>query len=138
MLVSMTFTELELEYLATQILGRLATVAPDGYPQNNPVGFVVDAEGGTIGIGGLALASSRKFHNVQANPKVSFVVDDLVSQDPWRVRGIEIRGEAEALADQEPLRPRFSREVIRIHPRRIRTWGLDPAASPYGSGRTVR
>ena len=133
----MAFTELELEYLATQRLGRLATLAPDGYPQNNPVGFFVDAGRGTIDIGGHAMGASRKFANVRANPKVSFVVDDLASVQPWRVRGVEIRGDAEVLTDQEPPLPGFSREIIRIHPRRIRSWGLDPA-QPYGSGRTVR
>jgi pyridoxamine 5'-phosphate oxidase family protein len=30
---------------------------------------------------------------VQANPRVSFVIDDIVSTQPWKVRGIEIRGE---------------------------------------------
>src|SRR5947199_121112 len=71
----MTFTQIELEYLATQRLGRLATIAPDGYPQNNPVGFFVDAERGTIDIGGHRMGASRKFASVQANPRVSFVVD---------------------------------------------------------------
>ena len=133
----MTFTELELEYLAGQRLGRLATVAPDGFPQNNPVAFFVDAERGTIDIGGHEMGSSRKFRNVQAYPRVSFVVDDILSVQPWRVRGVEVRGEAQALTDQEPPAPGFSGEVIRIHPRRIRAWGLDPA-EPYGASRTVR
>jgi len=133
----MTFTEAELEYLATQRLGRLATVAPDGFPQNNPVGFFVDAERGTVDIGGHRMGDSRKFQSVRANPKVSFVVDDLASVQPWRVRGVEIRGEAEALTDQEPPMPGFSHEIIRIRPRRIRSWGLDPD-NPYGSGRTIR
>jgi pyridoxamine 5'-phosphate oxidase family protein len=137
MLDVMTFTKLELEYLAGQRLGRLATLAPDGYPQNNPVGFFVDAELGVIDIGGMAMGTSRKFRSVQANPKVSFVVDDIASVQPWRVRGIEIRGDAEALTDQEPPMRGFSRELIRIHPRRIRTWGIDPAGPPYGSSRTV-
>ena len=134
----MTFTQIELEYLATQRLGRLATIAPDGYPQNNPVGFFVDAERGTIDIGGHGMGASRKFASVQANPKVSFVIDDLASVQPWRVRGVEIRGEAEALTDQEPPGPGYSRELIRIHPRRIRSWGLDPTAPFGGTGRTVR
>ena len=134
----MTFTQLELEYLATQRLGRLATIAPDGYPQNNPVGFFVDAERGTIDIGGHRMGASRKFASVQANPRVSFVVDDLASVQPWRVRGIEIRGEAEALTDQEPPMGGFSRELIRIHPLRIRHWGLDPSEPFGGTGRTVR
>ena len=134
----MTFTQLELEYLATQRLGRLATVAPDGYPQNNPVGFFVDAERGIIDIGGHGMGASRKFASVQANPKVSFVVDDIASVQPWRVRGIEIRGVAEALTDQEPPGRGFSRELIRIHPRRILSWGFDPG-EPFGrSARTIR
>ena len=133
----MTFTDLELEYLATQRLGRLATLAPDGFPQNNPVGFWVNADLGTIDIGGHAMGSSRKFDNVRVNPKVSFVVDDIASLQPWRVRGVEIRGEAEALTGQEPPMAGFSREIIRIHPRRIRAWGLDPQ-EPYGAARTVR
>ncbi len=134
----MTFTEPELEYLATQRLGRLATLAPDGYPQNNPVGFFVDAERGIIDIGGHRMGASRKFASVQANPKVSFVVDNIVSEQPWQVRGMEIRGMAEALTDQEPPMPGFSRELIRIHPRRILAWGFDPS-QPFGrSARTVR
>ena len=35
----MAFTEAELGCLKTRTLGRLATVAPDGVPQNNPVTF---------------------------------------------------------------------------------------------------
>jgi pyridoxamine 5'-phosphate oxidase family protein len=133
----MSFTEAELEYLATQRLGRLATLAPDGFPQNNPVGFRINVELDTIDIGGHAMGESRKFRNVQANPKVSFVIDDIASVQPWRVRGVEIRGEAEALAEQEAAGPGYSSEIIRIHPRRIRSWGLDPQA-PYGAGRSVR
>jgi pyridoxamine 5'-phosphate oxidase family protein len=133
----MTFTTPELEYLASQRLGRLATMAPDGYPQNNPVAFFVDADRGTIDIGGYRMGTTRKFRNVQDHPRVSFVVDDLKSLQPWHVRGVEIRGDAEALTDQEPPAPGFSREIIRIRPRRIRAWGLDPDR-PYGDGRTVR
>jgi pyridoxamine 5'-phosphate oxidase family protein len=130
----MTISEAELAYLATQRLGRLATVAPDGYPQNNPVGFRVNTELGTIDISGYAMGASRKFQNVRVNPKVSFVVDDIASLRPWRVRGIEIRGEAEALTDQPPARPEFSAEIIRIHPRRIRAWGLDAPVPDVTAG----
>ncbi|MFI7613390.1 PPOX class F420-dependent oxidoreductase [Nonomuraea terrae] len=126
----MTFTPAELDYLATQHLGRLATVAPDGQVQNNPTGFFVDPASGTITIGGHALGASKKFRNVRAGSTVSFVVDDLASVDPWSPRGIEIRGTAVALTDQEPPAPFFSREIIRITPSRIVSWGLDgPRAS---------
>jgi pyridoxamine 5'-phosphate oxidase family protein len=93
----MIFTDAELEYLAAQHLGRLATLGADGTLQNNPVGFGFNAETGTIDIGGWNMTASRKFRNVRANGKAAFVVDDLVSVSPWTVRGIEIRGTAEAL-----------------------------------------
>lgn len=121
----MTFTAAELDYLASQRLGRLATVSPDGQVQNNPVGFFVNAEAGTIDIGGHALGASKKFRNVQKGSTVSLVVDDLVSVDPWVVRGMEIRGTAVALTDVEPPVPFMSREIIRITPNKIISWGLD-------------
>lgn len=121
----MIFTQAELDYLAEQRLGRLATVSPTGQVQNNPVGFFVDAASGTITVGGHALGASKKFRNVQQGSTVSFVVDDLASVDPWVVRGIEIRGSAVALTDHEPPVPYFSREIITITPSKIISWGLD-------------
>ena len=120
------FTQAKLDYLAAQPLGRLATSAPDGMLQNNPVGFQVDADAGTIDIGGWNMGASRKFRNVRANGRVAFVVDDLVSVRPWTVRGLEIRGHAEALADATPPQSFMSGEIIRIHPDRIFSWGIEP------------
>jgi pyridoxamine 5'-phosphate oxidase family protein len=130
----MTLTEAELAYLATQRLGRLATVAPGGAPQNNPVGFRYNPETATIDIYGLNMGATRKFRNVQANPEVALVVDDVASVEPWVVRGVEIRGRAEALVDQAPPMARLSREIIRIHPRRVISWNVDPD----GPGMRVR
>ncbi|MFD4254075.1 MULTISPECIES: PPOX class F420-dependent oxidoreductase [Amycolatopsis] len=122
------FTEAELDYLKSQPLGRLATVSPGGQVQNNPVNFFV--ADGAIVIGGHALGASKKFRNVQRGSTVSLVVDDLATVDPWAPRGVEIRGSAVALTDQEPPVPYFSREIIRITPARIIAWGLDgPRAS---------
>ena len=121
----MIFTQAELDYLATQPIGRLATVSPNGQVQNNPTNFFVEADSGTIVIGGGALGRSKKFRNVQHGSSVAFVVDDLASADPWTPRGIEIRGKAVALTDHEPPRPGLSREIIRITPARIISWGLD-------------
>ncbi|WP_131766761.1 PPOX class F420-dependent oxidoreductase [Candidatus Protofrankia californiensis] len=124
----MSFTDIERAYLAGQRLGRLATVAPDGSPQNSPVGFRYNEAAGTIDIHGYSLGASRKFRNVAATAAVSLVVDDIASVDPWRVRGLEIRGKAEAVTDEDPPAAYLSREVIRIHPRRIISWGIDPDA----------
>jgi len=129
MTITQAFTEAELTYLGSQVLGRLATVDADGAPQNNPVGFFYNADLGTIDIGGHRLGRTRKFANVRRNPAVAFVVDDIVSLDPWTVRCLEIRGRAEALTDQPPPRPGFSGEIIRIHPNWIFTFGLDPATA---------
>jgi pyridoxamine 5'-phosphate oxidase family protein len=120
-----TFTDQERQYLADQRLGRLATVDADGAPQNNPVGYHVRSDG-TVDIGGFAMGTTRKFRNVQGNEHVALVVDDVASVDPWHVRGVEIRGRAEALADGGASRPGVSPAVIRIHPERVLSWGLGP------------
>jgi pyridoxamine 5'-phosphate oxidase family protein len=121
----MDLTSNERDYLRTQRLGRLATLGPEGSPQSRPVGFFVNDELGTIDIGGRDLAASQKFRNVRRDPRVAFVVDDLASTDPWRVRGIEFRGTAEALTDTEPPARGYSRELIRIRPERVIAWGLE-------------
>ncbi|MGW2055002.1 PPOX class F420-dependent oxidoreductase [Streptomyces sp. NPDC001840] len=118
------FSDSERAYLRTQRLGRMATVDPRGQPQANPVGFFPQ-EDGTILVGGLALATTKKWRNLQSNPRVALVVDDIVSTNPWMVRGVEIRGEAELLTGPHDLGSRFSEELIRIHPRKIHSWGLD-------------
>ncbi|MFF0446710.1 PPOX class F420-dependent oxidoreductase [Streptomyces sp. NPDC004609] len=119
-----SFSEAERTYLSSQRLGRLATVDPKGQPQANPVGFFPQ-EDGTILIGGHDLARTKKWRNLRANPKVGLVVDDIVSLKPWKVRGVDIRGEAELLTGPHDLGPHFSEELIRIHPKKIHSWGLD-------------
>jgi pyridoxamine 5'-phosphate oxidase family protein len=119
-------TDTEKAYLRDQPLGRLATVDASGAPQNNPIGVFFDEQTGDIVIGGHAMGSTRKFHNVEANDQVALVIDDLVSTDPWTVRGLEIRGTAVALSDADPPVPFMSREVIRITPTWVTSWGLDP------------
>ena len=57
------------------------------------------------------------------NPHVAFVVDDIVSVSPWQVRCLEVRGTAEALTDQPPLRAGMTGDLIRIHPERILGFG---------------
>ena len=119
------FTEAELEYFKTQRLGRLATVNMQGEPQIAPVGFHYNAELDTIDIGGLNLGATQKFRNVARNGLASLVVDDVLP--PWKPRGIEIRGHAQALPEGgKQILPNFSPEVIRIVPKRIISWGLTP------------
>jgi pyridoxamine 5'-phosphate oxidase family protein len=125
----MTFTDAELRYLATQRLGRLATVQPNGTLQVSPVGFRYNSEKGTIDIGGFTMSATRKFRNVAANGRAAFVIDDIVSLDPWRVRCLEIRGYAEAISaptdSPDDSTTGMDSAIIRIHPRRIISFGLD-------------
>lgn len=120
------FTQAEIAYLRSQRLGRLATVGPDGQPHVVPVGFRYNRQLGTIDIGGHSIARSKKYRDVQRSPLVAFVVDDIVSTQPWTVRGIEIRGEALALTTGgQEMGPGFAPEILRIRPHRIISWGLE-------------
>jgi len=98
----MSLNQTEIDYLASQPLGRLATLRPDGTLQNNPVGCHYNPATGTIDITGYNLAASQKFRNVAANDQIAFVVDDIISTQPWRVRCLEIRGTGETIEAQQP------------------------------------
>ncbi|WP_214414680.1 PPOX class F420-dependent oxidoreductase [Sphaerisporangium fuscum] len=131
----MVFTDNEYTYLSEHPLGRLATIGPDGAPQVHPVALWLDEAAGTIDIGGPALARSQKFRNVQADPRVSLVVDDQ-AETPNAIgqtgRGIEIRGQAEIVTLDPPLIAAFTKETLRIHPHRIITWNIGQFASSPG------
>ena len=127
------FTDEEIEYFKSQFLVRLATGGPDGQPHVVPVGFRYNAELDTIDIGGHNFARRKKYQDVQRNPRVAFLVDDLASVDPWRVRGIEVRGEAEVLTSGgEALGPGFAPEMFRLRARRIVSWGIMGNMVPAG------
>jgi pyridoxamine 5'-phosphate oxidase family protein len=111
------FTQAELDYLSERRLARVATTGRDGTPHVTPVGFSLNRAEGTIDIGGHAMERTKKFRDVERSGRAAVVVDDNPSVDPWIVRGVEVRGRAETVT--EP------RALIRIHPERIRSWGLD-------------
>jgi pyridoxamine 5'-phosphate oxidase family protein len=113
------------EYLAGQLLGRLATAGADGKPHVVPTSFRYNPELGTIDLGGLHVADTKKYRDVQANGWAAFVVDDLVSVDPWRPRFLEIRGRAEAVpAGGVSLGPGFGEAFIRLHPEKVNSAGI--------------
>jgi len=112
----MTFTGAESAYLASQRLGRLATIGPDGSPQVKPVGFRYNPGLGTIDVAGFNMAASQKFRNVRRNGQAALVVDDIASADPWRVRFLEIRGTADAIAAPGGSAGLSDEALIRIHP----------------------
>jgi pyridoxamine 5'-phosphate oxidase family protein len=112
--------------LASQKLGRLATVSADGIVGNAPVTFFVRADD-TIDIGGLRMGTTKKFRNVRAGSRVAFVVDIVDTTKGWNPVYLEIRGTAEALSDVEPPADGFSREVIKIHPDWVKSFNLPVA-----------
>ena len=112
------FTDAELAYLIEdRRLGRLATVGADGTPHVVPVGLSYNPEHDAIDVRGRDLEATKKYRDVTRSGRAAIVIDDLASVDPWRPRGVEIRGRAEAIGGPRP--------VIRIHPERIVSWGIE-------------
>ena len=114
------FTKSELEYLrggGPRRLARIATVGKDGSPHVVPVGFRYEPAHDSIDVHGHDLGRTRKFRDVERTGRAAIVIDDLASAEPWRPRGVEVRGRAEAVSSPQPL--------IRIHPERIVSWGVD-------------
>ena len=128
------FSDNEIEYLRTQRLGRIATVGNHGAPHVVPVGFRLAEDTQTIEVGGHGMARSKKWRDLQANPRVAFVVDDLASVNPWTPRGIEVRGSVELLTEGgDRFGHGWDAAWVRIVPRRIVSWGIEgPAFSEAG------
>jgi PPOX class probable F420-dependent enzyme len=119
------------DLLSTQV-GTLATIGPDGRPQQTEVWFL--AAGDTVAI---SLNTSRqKTKNLMASPAVSFLILDLAN--PYRY--LEIRGDAEITPDDDYVfadkvgakygsdlrehdEPGVSRVVVTIRPVRVNVWG---------------
>ena len=119
------FSEQEIEYIQSQRLGRLATLGKDGAPHVVPNSVRYNAELGTLDLGGLRIGQTQKWRNVARDPRAAVVIDDVLP--PWRVRGVEVRGRAEQVAQggTEAFGPHFGPEMIRIWPEKIVSWGLD-------------
>ena len=115
-----SFTDAEREYLAGQQLARLATASPEGTPDVSAVRFILD--GDTIISRGLDLTKTVRYRHLLVNPLATLVVDDLASLDPWKPRGVKVRGPA--VIEDDDGKPR-----IRISPETIWSWGINEGAS---------
>ena len=110
------FTVAELEYLAFQPLMRFASASLNGRPDVAPVVFEID--GDDVLTAGFDITHTVRYRNIQSNPRVSVVVDDLASVNPWSPRGIKIIGTA--VIEDVDGSPRF-----RISPEVIISWALN-------------
>jgi nitroimidazol reductase NimA-like FMN-containing flavoprotein (pyridoxamine 5'-phosphate oxidase superfamily) len=139
------FSQRELEYLkkqaSTGARGYIATVSRKQNPQLTPVGYVADEERIYVNI----KHDSVKARNIRGNPRVSFVVDDMIG--PWKegnIRGMSVSGKAELISSGkvwETGRDLFyewfpfwkdifvredgwSKYILVITPTKVRSWGL--------------
>jgi pyridoxamine 5'-phosphate oxidase family protein len=118
------FTDKELDYLAGQRLGRIATVGADGQPHVVPTSFRHNPDHDAIEVGGLRMSQTKKVRDVQRTGRASIVVDDVLP--PWSPRMIEIRGTAEVIASGgKALSDNFEDTIVRITPVRIIAFGID-------------
>lgn len=86
-----------------------------------PVGF--DFDGEYFYVSGTNLIKSAKYKNIQKNPRVALVVDDLKSVNPWEPRGIRIYGIADIVTRQAEYMQQTdhaSATYIRIKP--LKKW----------------
>ena len=110
------FTPAEVAYLKSQPLMRFASASASGRPDVAPVVF--DVDGDHIVTAGFDITHTVRYRNLQTNPYVSVVVDDLASVDPWSPRGIKVIGTA--VIEEIDGAPRF-----RIIPDVIISWAIN-------------
>jgi pyridoxamine 5'-phosphate oxidase family protein len=126
------FTPAEVAYMQSQRLARIATVGPNNQPHVVPVSFRYNPDEDTVDVGGHGFAQRKKYRDVQRNPRVAIVIDDLASIDPWRPRMIEVRGQADVLpTGGETIGRGFDPQMFRIRPRRIVSIGVEQGETPF-------
>ncbi len=115
------FSETEVAFLQAQPLARLATVNLHGQPDVDAVGFRFD--GKHFYIGGHNFTASRKYKNVEAgNTKVSLIIDDLKTIQPWDPRGIKIHAVAKIVQIEGQFGPGTYFEIT---PKVSWSWGIE-------------
>ena len=135
----MAFSDEEIAYLPSQPIARLATGNADGQPDVVPVAFELDGPYIWVGGVGPAVARTRKLRNIGAGrSKVSPVIDDLVSMEPFIARALRVYGDAEPPVERVGMvGPGL---YSRVTPTVSWSWNLagEPAGERwYGATRTV-
>jgi pyridoxamine 5'-phosphate oxidase family protein len=113
------FSETDLRFLTSsnRPLGRIATVGGDGTPHVVPAGWTYNATLGTLDVTARDVQTTKKFRDVTRRGRAAIVIDGVADGDGWRPWAIEIAGRADAVSGPPAL--------IRIHPERVRSWGLE-------------
>jgi len=118
------FSEAELDYLKTQRLARVASASMKGTPEVSPVGFEFDGKYFWIGSHNEDIFfKTRRYKNIMSgNDRVALVVDDLVSMNPWKPRGVKVSGKAELMDHIGMFGPG---KYFRITPLVTASWGIE-------------
>ena len=119
------FSQAEIDYVNSQRVCRIATVSQKGEPEVSPVGIQFDGKYFYVGSHNPDFfPKTRRYRNITSgNNRLSIVLDDMVSIEPWRPRGIRIQGRAEVV-DNEGIF--CKRKYFRITPAVSMSWGLEP------------
>ena len=118
----------------------LSTVGPDGYPHTVPLGYFRVGDEILMGVRG----GTRKLRNIQANPKVSLLLESGSTRKD--IKGLMIQGTATLHTDPKetlgyareaakqrgvpeselPTEARRDVVYIRVVPERLRSWDYSP------------
>ncbi len=117
------FNKAELKYLKSQVLLRIATADRKGKPNVAPVGFEFDGKYFYVGsVTQEILRSTPRYRNIKSgNDQIALVIDDLVSLEPWKVRGVRVNGLAEIVTHKGEF---GKGEYIRVKPKLSWSWGI--------------
>jgi pyridoxamine 5'-phosphate oxidase family protein len=93
------FSDIEVEYLKSQRLARLATVSTRGQPDVVPVGFEFDGKYFWFGSATQEIFfRTVRYRNVlKGSRKGAVTIDDLESVNPWKPRSIKVYGTLEIM-----------------------------------------
>lgn len=127
----MSFTDEETAYLSARPLARFASLCAAGQPDVVPVALEFDGTHFWVGGTGAQVLGTRKFRNVgQGRDKVAFVVDDLLSVEPFVARGIRVYGVAEGPVERTGMVG--PGHYLRITPTLSWSWNLSDPPQPVG------
>lgn len=82
-----------------------------------------DFDGVYFYVSGRTNEKTWKYKNTKRNPRVSFLIDDLLSTDPWHTRGLKVQGEVDFVFFKGVSSG--EREYLRIKLVNKYSWGLE-------------
>ncbi|ELS54217.1 PPOX class F420-dependent oxidoreductase [Streptomyces viridochromogenes] len=127
----MSFADEEIAYLGSHPLARFASLCAGGQPDVVPVALEFDGTHFWVGGSRPEVLGTRKFRNVaHGRHKVAFVVDDLVSIEPFVARGIRVYGVADGPVERVGMVG--PGHYLRITPTLSWSWNLADPPRPVG------